>query len=262
MFTRSIRTARCSYRRDGDEHVVRGRFVLAGITPTILAGLLGEPAPAPAPGAQVKVNMVLRRLPRLRDAGVTPEQAFGGTLHVNETWSQLDAAYSRAAAHALPNPLPCEIYCHSLTDPSILSPELRESGAATLTVFGLHTPHPVFGAEREALTDAVLASLNSILAEPIHDVLANDANGLPCIETTTTLDLEQRLGMSGGNIFHGDLRWPFAESDDELDTPAQKWGVATAHDRILLCGSAARRGGAVSGIGGHNAAMAVLLQQC
>jgi phytoene dehydrogenase-like protein len=246
-----------SYRHGGDEHVVRGRFVLAGVTPTILAGLLGEPAPAPAPGAQVKVNMVLRRLPRLRDAGVTPEQAFGGTLHVNETWSQLDAAYSRAAAHALPNPLPCEIYCHSLTDPSILSPALRESGAATLTVFGVHTPHPVFGAEREALTEAVLASLNSVLAEPIQDVLANDANGLPCIETTTTLDLEQRLGMTGGNIFHGDLRWPFAESDDELDTPAQKWGVATAHDRILLCGSAARRGGAVSGIGGHNAAMAV-----
>jgi phytoene dehydrogenase-like protein len=246
-----------SYRHGGDEHVVRGRFVLAGVTPTILAGLLGEPAPAPAPGAQVKVNMVLRRLPRLRDAGVTPEQAFGGTLHVNETWSQLDAAYSRAAAHALPNPLPCEIYCHSLTDPSILSPALRESGAATLTVFGLHTPHPVFGAEREALTDAVLASLNSVLAEPIQDVLMNDANGLPCIETTTTLDLEQRLGMTGGNIFHGDLRWPFAESDDELDTPAQKWGVATAHKGIVLCGSAARRGGAVSGIGGHNAAMAV-----
>jgi phytoene dehydrogenase-like protein len=34
--------------------------------------------------------------------------------------------------------------------------------------------------------------------------------------------------------------------------------VATAHPRILLCGSGARRGGAVSGIGGHNAAMAVL----
>ncbi|HEY9263303.1 MAG TPA: hypothetical protein VIQ11_01705, partial [Mycobacterium sp.] len=41
-------------------------------------------------------------------------------------------------------------------------------------------------------------------------------------------------------------------------TPAQRWGVATAHDRILLCGSGSRRGGAVSGIGGHNAAMAVL----
>jgi phytoene dehydrogenase-like protein len=246
------------YRHGDDEHAVRGRFVLAGVTPATLAGLLGEPARAPVPGAQVKVNMVLRRLPRLRDDSVTPEQAFGGTLHVNETWSQLDAAYSRATDRALPDPLPCEIYCHSLADPSILSPALRESGAHTLTVFGLHTPHPAFGAERGALTDAVLSSLNSVLAEPIQDVLLNDAHGSPCIETTTTLDLEQRLGMTGGNIFHGALRWPFAEDDDPLETPAQKWGVATDYERIVLCGSGARRGGAVSGIGGHNAAMAVL----
>ncbi len=64
--------------------------------------------------------------------------------------------------------------------------------------------------------------------------------------------------MTGGNIFHGALDWPFAEDDDPLDTPARQWGVDTAHDRIMLCGSGARRGGAVSGIGGHNAAMAVL----
>jgi phytoene dehydrogenase-like protein len=245
------------YRRHDDEHAVRGRFVLAGVTPAALAGLLGEQSPAPAQGAQVKVNMVLRRLPRLRDGDVTPEQAFGGTLHVNETWTQLDAAYSRAAANVLPDPLPCEIYCHSLTDPSILSPALRESGAATLTVFGLHTPHALH-ASRDLLTDAVLKSLNCVLAEPIQDVVMNDANGLPCIETTTTRDLEHDLGMTGGNIFHGALSWPFADDDDPLDTPARQWGVATAHERILLCGAGARRGGAVSGIGGHNAAMAVL----
>jgi phytoene dehydrogenase-like protein len=251
------------YRLHDDEHMARGRFVLAGVTPAVLAGLLGEPTSAPAPGAQVKVNMMLRRLPRLRDDSVTPEQAFGGTLHVNETWTQLDAAYSRAAAQVLPDPLPCEIYCHSLTDPSIVSPALRESGAATLTVFGLHTPHSMFGDDEPAwvraqLTDAVLKSLNSVLAEPIQDVLMDDANGLPCIETTTTLDLEDALGMTSGNIFHGALCWPFADDDDRLDTPARQWGVATAHERILLCGSGARRGGAVSGIGGHNAAMAVL----
>jgi len=251
------------YRRHDDEHVARGRFVLAGVTPAVLAGLLGEPTSASAPGAQVKVNMMLRRLPRLRDDSVTPEQAFGGTLHVNETWTQLDAAYSRAAAQVLPDPLPCEIYCHSLTDPSILSPALRESGAATLTVFGLHTPHSLVCDDEPArvrgmLTDAVLKSLNSVLAEPIQDVLMDDANGLPCIETTTTLDLEHALGMTSGNIFHGALRWPFADDGDRLDTPARQWGVATDHERILLCGSGARRGGAVSGIGGHNAAMAVL----
>ncbi len=245
------------YRRHDDEHLVRGRFVLAGVTPAVLAGLLAEQSPAPAHGAQVKVNMVLRRLPRLRDNSVTPEQAFGGTLHVNETWTQLDTAYARATAGALPDPLPCEIYCHSLTDSSILSPALRESGAATLTVFGLHTPHSL-PASRDQLTESVLASLNSVLAEPIQDVLMDDMNGRPCIETTTTLDLEHRLGMTGGNIFHGALRWPFADDDDRLDTPARQWGVATAHERILLCGSGSRRGGAVSGIGGHNAAMAVL----
>ena len=251
------------YRRHDDERMARGRFVLAGVTPAVLAGLLGEQSPAPADGAQVKVNMVLRRLPRLRDDSVTPEQAFGGTLHVNETWTQLDAAYLRAAAGALPDPLPCEIYCHSLTDPSILSPALRESGAQTLAVFGLHTPHSSFGDDeptrmRGALTGAVLKSLNCVLAEPIQDVLMDDANGLRCIETTTTLDLEHALGMTSGNIFHGALRWPFAHDGDRLDTPARQWGVATAHQRILLCGSGARRGGAVSGIGGHNAAMAVL----
>ena len=246
------------YHRDDVEHTVRGRFVLAGVTPATLAGLLGEPAPAQAQGAQAKVNMVLRRLPRLRDSAVTPEQAFGGTLHVNETWTQLDAAYEQALAGVLPDPLPCEIYCHSLTDPSIVSPALRESGVHTLTVFGLHTPHSAFGAERDALSDAVLSSLNSVLAEPIQDVILTDAHGRPCIETTTTLDLEQRLGMTGGNIFHGGLSWPFADDDDPADTPARRWGVATTHDRILLCGSGARRGGAVSGIGGHNAAMAVL----
>lgn len=251
------------YRRGDEEHLIRGRFVLAGVTPAVLAGLLGEqPAPL-AQGAQVKVNMVLRRLPRLRDASVPPEQAFAGTFHVNETWTQLDTAYSQAAAGQLPDPFPCEAYCHSLTDPSILSAGLRNSGAQAMTVFGLHTPHSVFGgndadALRDQLTESVLASLNSVLAEPIQDVLMTDAHGRPCIETTTTMDLQRTLLMTAGNIFHGALSWPFADDEDPLDTPARQWGVATAHERIMLCGSAARRGGAVSGIGGHNAAMAVL----
>ena len=85
-----------------------------------------------------------------------------------------------------------------------------------------------------------------------------DANGRPCVEAKTTLDLESTLDMTSGNIFHGALAWPFADDDDPLDTPARHWGVATGHDRILLCGAGSRRGGGVSGIGGHNAAMAVL----
>ncbi|OKH67464.1 hypothetical protein EB72_03420 [Mycobacterium sp. SWH-M1] len=251
------------YCQDGVQHRVVADHVLANVTPTVLARLLGEDAPDGAPGAQVKVNLMLRRLPRLRDDSVTVEQAFGGTFHINETYSQLESAYRRAAEGAVPEPLPCEIYCHSLADPTILSDELRASGAQTLTVFGLHTPHHLMTAGtperlRDTLTSAVLTSLNSVLAEPIHDVLMEDAEGRLCIETKTTADLDDALGMTNGHIFHGALTWPFAEDDEPLSTPAQRWGVATAHERIMLCGSGSRRGGAVSGIGGHNAAMAVL----
>lgn len=258
------------YTRGGQERV-SGEFVLANVTPAVLGGLLGGPGstgftppsfPA-AEGAQVKVNMLLSRLPRLRDPQVSPEQAFGGTFHINELYSQLEDAYGAAASGSVPDPLPIEIYCHSLADPSILSPELLSSGAHTLTVFSLQTPHRLLrsgnhDAQRAALQEAVLASLNSVLAEPIEDCILTGPSGEPCIETKTTLDLEETLGLTGGNIFHGPLSWPFADDHEPLDTPARRWGVATEHPRILLCGAGARRGGGVSGLGGHNAAMALL----
>jgi phytoene dehydrogenase-like protein len=104
----------------------------------------------------------------------------------------------------------------------------------------------------------VLASLNSVLAEPVESLLLVDAVGGPTIETKSTADIEAALGMPGGNIFHAPLSWPFAEDGARLETAAEQWGVATEHPRILLCGAGAQRGGGVSGLGGHNAAMALL----
>jgi phytoene dehydrogenase-like protein len=199
---------------------------------------------------------MLRRLPRLRDETVRPEQAFGGTFHINENLSQLDAAYDRAVGGSVPDPLPCEIYCHSLSDPTILGPELRAAGAQTLTCFALHMPARLFAAEgaREHALEATLRSLDAVLAEPILDCVWRDAEGRACVEVRTPLDLEAELGLPGGNIFHRDLRWPFAEDDGEAGT----WGVETDDPRILVCGAGARRGGGVSGVPGRNAAMAVL----
>lgn len=252
-----------TYRRGDAESTLGATWVLANVAPFELQKLLGESPESRPEGAQVKVNLLVSRLPRLKDSRVDPAAAFGGTFHINETWSQLDSAFATASRGALPVPLPCEIYCHSLTDPSILSPELQASGAQTLTVFGLHTPDR-FVTEanndtmRELLQRAAIDSLNSVLAEPIEDLLMVDATGNPTIETKTTLDLQHALNLPGGNIFHGPLAWPFVEDDAELATPAQRWGVATAHPRILLCGAGAQRGGGVSALGGHNAAMAVL----
>ncbi|MGM1029278.1 MAG: phytoene desaturase family protein [Actinomycetota bacterium] len=244
----------------GTELTAQFDLVLSAVAPHVLGHLLGDEAPAPRPeGAQVKVNMLLSRLPQLRD-GVAPEAAFGGTFHINEGYAQLDRAYAAAVAGRIPDPLPCEIYCHSLTDPSILGDDLRASGAQTLTVFGLHVPDRLLTREsndrmRDELEQAVIVSLDSVLAEPIVPLLLEGSHG-PAIETRTTLDIEDALAMPGGNIFHGPLSWPWLEH--EATSIAESWGVETAHPRILMAGSGARRGGAVSGIGGHNAAHAAL----
>jgi phytoene dehydrogenase-like protein len=251
-----------SYRENGQAKTISAQHILANVSRPVLNKLLGIPAEHNIEGAQVKVNMLLKRLPRLK-AGTDPVAAFGGTFHINENFEQLQTAFDQAERGEIPNPLPCEIYCHSLTDPSILGPELQDSGAQTLTVFALHTPHSLLNgrdndAMRDAFEQAVIASINSVLDEDIRDLLLIDADGQPCIETKTTQDLQDALGLPGGNIFHAPLSWPFAKDDAVLETPAQRWGVDSGVEGILFCGSTASRGGAVSGIAGHNAAMAVL----
>jgi phytoene dehydrogenase-like protein len=249
--------ARAEVRWDGG--AASAGHVLANVAPAVLARLLGEPEPEPAPeGAQLKVNLLLARLPRLRDEAVDPREAFAGTFHVNESATQLAAAHAEASAGRIPELPPCEIYCHSLTDPTILGPELRAAGAQTLTCFVLHMPARLFppgdAAAKDAALEATLRSLDSVLAEPIEDCLWRSPAGEPCIEARTPPELEAELGLPGGNIFHRDLAWPYAETPEEAGT----WGVETAHPNVLICGAGARRGGGVSGIPGHNAAMAVL----
>jgi phytoene dehydrogenase-like protein len=242
---------------DGDYEVGAGH-ILANVAPVTLDRLLGGPGTAVPEGSQLKVNMVLSRLPRLLDDSVAPADAFCGTFHVNEGYAALDAAYDEAARGEIPAVAPCEAYCHSLTDDSILGAGLRASGGHTLTVFGLHMPASLFRADPAAARDqalrSTLRSINAVLAEPIEDCLATSGDGRPCLEVKTPVDLEADAYLPGGHIFHGDLSWPFAE--DPAD--AGRWGVETRHPRVLVCGAGARRGGGVSGIGGQNAAMAVL----
>jgi phytoene dehydrogenase-like protein len=244
-------------RHDGG--VVGARHVLVSAAPYELARLLAEPGPAKPEGSQLKINMLLRRLPRLREA-VDPRAAFAGTFHVAEGYSQLAQAYREADAGQLPTAPPAEIYCHTLTDPSILASDLIGQGMHTLTLFGLHAPARLFASDAEnakrRLVESTLAQLDSMLGEPIRDCLATDANGRPCLEAKSPVDLERELGLPGGHIFHRDLEFPY-RTDDDPD-PAARWGVRTDHRNIFRCGAGAVRGGGVSGIGGHNAAMAVL----
>jgi phytoene dehydrogenase-like protein len=252
-----------SYDDGSATHRVAARWVLSGVAPHVLAELQGAFPPPRPEGAQLKINLLVRRLPRLR-SGIDPKVAFAGTFHVAEGYAELQKAYEDATAGALPTMPPGELYCHSLTDPSILGSDLASQGYHTLTYFGLHMPARLFdgdcsGAVRDKAVERALAALDAHLEEPLEDCLAVDRDGRPCIEAKTPQDVERALAMPGGHIFHGDLAWPWvSDGDDRGSEPAQAWGVATATPNVLLCGSGAVRGGAVSGIGGHNAAHAVL----
>lgn len=245
---------------DGVDVTLTAAHLVAAVGPAVIDRWRGQD-PAPVTGAQLKVNLLLTRLPRLL-SGADPAQVFAGTTHLHEGFEQLEQAYAASAAGELPDPMPAEIYCHSLTDPSVLGAE-QGSGAATITLFGLHAPVQLFRADpdgmRDAAVAAALAALQQYLAEPLTDVLALDADGRPCVDVATPVDLEHTLAMPGGNIFHADLSWPFADDDEDLSTPARRYGVEVpGSERILLAGAGSRRGGGVSGLGGEAAIDALL----
>ena len=232
-----------------DGTTVSSSFVLSNAAPQVLARLRGKTPPVSLEGSQMKINILLKSLPELK-SGIDPRLAFAGTFHAQESFAQCESTYLQAKSGAVPEMLPIEMYCHTLTDPSILSADLQAQGYQTLTLFGLHTPAALFDSDNEgakaAALKAALASLNQYLVEPIENVIA-------AIEVKSPLDIEGDVGLPRGNIFHKDLSFPFRE-----DSQQTRWGVETDDPRILICGAGAIRGGGVSGIPGHNAAMAVL----
>lgn len=232
-----------------DATSITSSFVLSNAAPQVLARLRGKTPPASLEGSQMKINILLKSLPDLK-SGIDPRLAFAGTFHAQESFAECESTYLQAKGGAVPEKLPIEMYCHTLTDPSILSAELQAQGYQTLTLFGLHTPAALFDVDNEgakaAALKAALASLNQYLVEPIENVIA-------ALEVKSPLDIEGDVGLPRGNIFHKDLSFPFREDDQQT-----RWGVETDDPRIFICGAGAIRGGGVSGIPGHNAAMAVL----
>jgi phytoene dehydrogenase-like protein len=246
------------YIRDGEECAARAHTILFNTASNIVNQCLpGAYAEEQVDGSVFKINMLLKKLPRLKDARVSSRDAFSGTFHLYEGYAHMLSAYQSARDGMQLDHLPVEMYCHSLTDASILSGELQEKGYQTLTLFGLDVPYTWFTQDNPRQTSVItqnfLRSINTFLEDDFAECLARDSNGNLCIEAKSPLDLEASLGLPKGNIFHGNLTWPFGDGDD-----AGTWGVETNYENVLICGSSAKRGGAVSGIAGHNAAMKVL----
>ncbi len=255
-------TTHCVEFKIGDStHQVDATHVLINAGPRTFSRLLNQPLVQQATdeGSVMKMNVLLKRLPKLKASDVDPKLAFAGTLHLDEGYDQMQHSYEQAQRGEVPSTAPAESYCHTLTDDSILSPKLRAAGFQTLTLFGLDMPYRLFaGANHDARRDRVmetyLEGLDRICAEPFIDCVARDRDGAPCIEIKTPQDLEREVGLDLGNIFHNSLSWFFTDDAESVGT----WGVETEHPRVYRAGSSAARGGAVSGIPGRNAAMCIL----
>jgi phytoene dehydrogenase-like protein len=235
------------------------RWVLVNAGPQALAGMLDRPhEPADEDeGAVMKANMLLRRLPRLK-CGIDPRDAFAGTFRINERYSEMERAHRDVVAGEIPDRPAAEVYCHTLTDPSILSPGLRAAGCHSLTLFGYDIPYSLARTVGPDMANRVWEryreGIDAMLDEPLEDCLAYDIDGRPCLEVKTAVDLEDDLALDRGNIFHKAMTWFFTEDAED----AGSWGVETDVPRLYRAGASAVRGGAVSGVPGHNAAQRVL----
>src|SRR5436309_10687295 len=232
----SGKTRGVEFQVDGKRDAVEARFLLVNFGRNVLAkftGRLFQPDRTDE-GSVFKMNMLLRRLPKLKAKTYPAPEAFCGTFHSDEGYEQMNASYDEASGGRLPEKTPCEIYCHTLTDDSILAPELREQGFHTMTLFGLDAPWSLFVRDNEAMRREAekkyLASINQWLEEPIESCLALARDGSPCIESKSPVDIEDALGMYHGNIFHNAPTFPFAERREQVGT----WGVETGYENVCL----------------------------
>jgi len=255
------KTREVEFGVDGKRQTVDARFLLVNFGRNVLAKFSGQKPYQPDAtdeGSVFKINMLLNRLPKLKAKKYPATEAFCGTFHSDEGYEQMNVSYEQASKGRLPDKTPCEVYCHTLTDDSILGPDLRSQGFHTMTLFGIDAPYSLFAKDNETMRKQAekkfLESMNQWLEEPLEDCLAVARNGDLCIESKSPVDIEEALGMYHGNIFQDAPTFPFAETKEQAGT----WGVETEFENVFLCGSSAHRGGAVSGIPGHNAAKKVL----
>ena len=110
--TRSV-----EFELDGKSQTVDARFLLANFGRNVLAKFIGKPYQPDATdeGSVFKINMLLRRLPKLKAKRYKETEAFCGTFHIDEGYEEMNVSYREASRGQLPNKLPSEVYCHTLS---------------------------------------------------------------------------------------------------------------------------------------------------
>ena len=238
-----------------DGRAVSCDHVVAGCAPEVLDRLLGLPPADERPeGAQLKVNMLLARLPRLRDRSVAPEEAFTGTFHVNESY---DAARGRLrGGRRRPAPVAAAVRDLQPLADRPEHPRARRGRPHADAVLAAHARAPVRAGAGAYARRWRPPCARSTACSPSRSRTACCAARTasrawrPRRRSTSRTSWRSRAATSSTATSRG-------RSPRTRPRPA-RWGTETAIANVHLGGAGARRGGGVSGIPGRNAAMSIL----
>ena len=196
-------------------------------------------------GTSLKMNLALSGLPDFRALpGAGPQHR--ATMHICPSVEYIERAWDDAK-YGRPSQSPLI----EMTIPTMYDPSLAPQGRHIMGIFLQYAPYTLRGTTWDELREAY--------ADRVIDVIEEYCPNIRSIvverQTLTPLDLERRFGITGGNIFHGEM------SLDQMFVlrPVAGWAkYRTPVKGLYLCGSGAHPGGGVMGAPGHNCAREIL----
>jgi phytoene dehydrogenase-like protein len=198
-------------------------------------------------GCVLKINLALDGLPEFTAyPSATLSPPHKATIHVCPTMDYIDRAWKDADEGR-----PSEAPMLEITIPTAYDDSLAPPGKHIMSIFVQYAPYRLKDGHWDDIKDPFADRCLDLLAE----VAPNIKNIVLHRQVITPLDMEREYGLTGGNIFHGDLTL------DQLFfmRPLAGWAQYRTPIRgLYLCGSGTHPGGGVMGAPGYNAAREIL----
>jgi len=196
-------------------------------------------------GTVAKVNLALSALPNFTALQGTDGGELKGRIHIGHEIDYLERAFD-AAKYGNFSPHP---YLEA-TIPSLTDPTLAPEGKHVMSIYMQYAPYKLKGDwedQRKALGQTVVQTLAQYAPNLPEMILTH--------QIITPQDLEDVYGLTGGQIFHGDLAL------DQFFTmrPLLDWArYKTPITNLYLCGSGTHPGAGLTGGSGANAAREII----